>query len=103
MWVVGIEFDGEQDDWYNGPFLHNKFPKIDKKIQYYNKEISSMTKYFCHTIEDPNATIVTRELNRAVESFKVNMWIIELLTTEALVNPKRSHAYWKELFERCDI
>lgn len=35
-----------------------------------------------------------------VESFKTNLWIIELLTTEVMV---KKPIYWKELFNKCEI
>jgi len=34
-----------------------------------------------------------------IEKFILNLWIIELLTTEAMSNPRRSAPHWKELFK----
>ena len=30
------------------------------------------------------------------------MWLIELLTTDAMSNPKRSAGHWKEIFTECE-
>ena len=34
-----------------------------------------------------------------IEKFIENLWVIELLTTEAMSNPRKSSPHWKELFK----
>ena len=38
-----------------------------------------------------------------IDKFRENLWIIELLTTEAMSNPRRSTPHWKELFREAKI
>ena len=38
-----------------------------------------------------------------VEKFIENLWVIELLTTEAMSNPRRSAPHWKELFKETQV
>lgn len=39
-------------------------------------------------------------LKEDTESFKLNLWLIELLTTEVMV---KKPLYWKELFIKCEV
>jgi len=43
---------------------------------------------------------IAQYLKEDVESFKENLWLIELLTTEVMV---KKPIYWKEVFQKCDI
>jgi hypothetical protein len=41
------------------------------------------------------------KLKEDAGEFKKKLWLIELLTTEAMV--KKAGKYWKEVFEKCEI
>lgn len=43
---------------------------------------------------------VAKEMKLDVEMFKERMWMIELLTTEAMIK-KTSH--WKDIFKECGV
>ncbi len=47
--------------------------------------------------------LVANDMKLNVEKFRENLWIIELLTTEAMSNPRRSAPHWKELFREAQI
>jgi hypothetical protein len=47
-----------------------------------------------------DALKIAQCLKEDVESFKENLWLIELLTTEVMV---KKPVYWKEVFQKCDI
>lgn len=51
-------------------------------------------------MEEENALKIAQCLKEDVESFKENLWLIELLTTEVMV---KKPVYWKEVFQKCDI
>lgn len=50
-------------------------------------------------ISDQNAGEVANDMKAHIEKFIENLWVIELLTTEAMSNPRRSAPHWKELFK----
>lgn len=54
-------------------------------------------------MDDQNAQDVASDLKLHIEKFRENLWLIELLTTEAMINPKKSSSHWKELFKECEI
>jgi dynein heavy chain len=54
-------------------------------------------------LEDDVAANVTLELKKHIESFKENMWMIELLSTEAMTTLKKSIGHWNEIFKAANI
>lgn len=54
-------------------------------------------------LEDDNAANVTIELKKHIESFKEYMWLIELLSTEAMTNLKKAIGHWTEVFKAAAI
>ncbi len=42
-------------------------------------------------------------LQADILEFRENLWIIELLNTEAMKNLKKSKGHWEEIFERADV
>jgi len=49
---------------------------------------------------DEIASNVAKEMKTDVEKFRERLWLIELLTTEAMTK-KLSH--WKDIFKECNI
>ena len=54
-------------------------------------------------LEDDNAANITIELKKHIESFKEHMWLIELLSTEAMTNLKKAIGHWTEIFKAASI
>lgn len=54
-------------------------------------------------MEDDNAANVTVELKKHIEVFKEHMWLIELLSTEAMTNLKKAIGHWSEIFKAASI
>ena len=48
---------------------------------------------------DEKAGLVAYDMKTHIEKFIENLWVIELLTTEAMSNPRKSAPHWKELFK----
>ena len=95
-----MEFDLDKQDWYSGPFLRLQFPPIEKKVgQHYIKEIYRLTKYF-QELDDERPLTVVRELKQDVEKFREKMWLVELLTTEAITKKPQ---VWREIFKECEV
>ena len=46
------------------------------------------------------ASIIAQTLIQDVQSFRKNLWLIELLTAEVMI---KKPIYWKEVFEKCEI
>ena len=51
-------------------------------------------------LEDDVAGSVSKELRQDIELFREKLWLIELLTTEAMI---KKPAHWKEIFKECEI
>lgn len=49
---------------------------------------------------DDIASDVAKQMRTDVEKFRERLWLIELLTTEAMV--KKTH-HWKDIFKECEI
>ena len=49
-------------------------------------------------MNDDTAKNVTLDMRYDVDQFRKNLWMIELLTTEAMTNPKKSIPHWREIF-----
>ena len=100
LWDIAMEFDLDKQDWYNGPFLRLQFPPIEKKVgQHYIKEIYRLTKYF-QDLDDERPLTVVKELKQDVERFREKMWLVELLTTEAITKKPQ---VWREIFKECEV
>lgn len=79
------------------PFLKLNYSDIEKKINNSYVECSKLIKVF-EELDQDNAVKISRELKEDIAEFKQKMWVIELLTTEAMV---KKPAYWKEIFKEC--
>lgn len=52
------------------------------------------------TLNNDLATNIINEMKEDIEKFREKLWLIELLTTDALI--KKPH-YWKEISEACRL
>jgi dynein heavy chain len=104
LWELAMDFDLEYQEWMNGPFMKSlSYPVIEKKVnQHFYRETARLQKFFGE-IDDKNAGDIATDLRSQIEKFRENLWLIELLTTEAMSNAKRSAPHWKELFKECQI
>lgn len=96
LWGLAMEFDLEYHEWMNGPFMKSLYyPVIEKKVnQTYYKETLKLQKIFGE-LDDRKATEVAQELRTHIEKFRECLWLIELLTTEAMTKPTKSIPHWK--------
>lgn len=95
-----MEFDLDKQEWYQGPFLKMSFPPIDRKVnQYYVKEVLRLQKFF-QDAADERASKVIKDLRSDLDKFREKMWLVELLTTEAMQKKPQT---WKEIFRECQI
>lgn len=80
-----MEFDLEKEEWLTSPFLKLNFQVIEKKVNsVYMRDILRLSKVF-EDCDDQNAMKVLRELRNDVEKMREKLWVIELLTTEAII------------------
>jgi dynein heavy chain len=95
-----MEFDIEKRQCFEGPFLKLNFSKIEKRInqEFYRNSIQ-LTKAL-DDLGNENAQKVAAEFKKDIEKFREKLWLIELLTTEALV---KKPAYWKEIAKECNV
>ena len=98
-----MDLDLDLQDWMNGPFLRMSADIIIKKVntEYYKKTVGLIKKF--DEKSDQNAGDVANDMKIHIEKFRENLWIIELLTTEAMSNPRRAAPHWKELFREAGI
>ncbi|KAM3134228.1 hypothetical protein pb186bvf_013648 [Paramecium bursaria] len=84
LWTLAAEFEDEKTTWTTGSFLKLIFGEIDSKVrQTYLKQANQLIKIFSD-LGDDTAADVARKLKLSVEQFKEKLWLIELLTTEAM-------------------
>ncbi|EAS04067.1 axonemal dynein heavy chain (macronuclear) [Tetrahymena thermophila SB210] len=103
LWFYSWEFDHKYEEWTHGPITKQNFPSMEKKVnQTFYKECIKLNKIFLD-LEDDNAANVTLELKKHIESFRENMWMIELLSTEAMSNLKKAIVHWNEIFKAANI
>lgn len=95
-----MKFDYEKSNTTNGPLLKNNFSQLEKQVnREFLKETIELTKEFDNLNNDDASKVLT-ELKEDIEKFREKLWLIELLTTEALI--KKPH-YWKEISETCKV
>ena len=100
LWEIAMDFELDKQEYYTGTFLKLNYTVIEKRInQYYMREVSKLVKIF-NDAEDDIASNVCKELKSDVEKFREKMWLIELLTTEAMIK-KLNH--WKDLWKECEL
>jgi dynein heavy chain len=51
-------------------------------------------------LDDERPLAVVRELKQDVERFREKMWLVELLTTEAITKKPQ---VWREVFKECEV
>lgn len=44
--------------------------------------------------------MILETLKKQIDNFREKMWMIELLTTEAMKNLKKSKGHWEEIYKR---
>ena len=75
----------DKGEWNNGAFLKLQYSVIEKKInQHYFRETTKLYKIFGDS-NDEIAANVAKEMRTDVEKFREYLWLIELLTTEAMI------------------
>ena len=80
-----MEFDLEKEEWLTSSFLKLNYQVIEKKVNsVYMRDILRLSKIF-EEFDDKNAIKVLKELRTDVEKMREKLWIIELLTTEAIL------------------
>ena len=89
-----MEFDLEKEEWTTSPFLKLNYQQIEKKVNsVYMRDILRLQKVF-EEIDDAKALRVLKELRQDVEKMREKLWIIELLTTEAII---KKSLVWKDI------
>ena len=100
LWDIASNFKLDSMDWEGGiPFLKLEYKKIENTLNqdYYKKTMQLIKKF--EEKEDYNASKVAGELKTDLEKFRENLWLIELLTTEAMKLIKKSASHWQEIFK----
>ena len=68
-------------------------------MQQYLRESLKLIKFF-NEIEDDTALNVIKDFKSDVDKFKEKLWMIELLTTEAMIKKPQ---HWKDLWKECEL
>lgn len=89
----------EKTNCYNDPFLKLNFSRIDKKIQEFQRNCIQLVKQL-DDISNDYAQNIVAEFKKDIEGFKEKMWLIELLTTEAIIKKPQT---WKEIAKECNV
>lgn len=100
IWNTAMKFDFEKQKTFNGPLLKNNFTQLEKLVnKEFLKETMELGKEFDSLNNDLASNIIS-EMKEDIEKFREKLWLIELLTTDALI--KKPH-YWKEISEACKL
>ncbi|CAD8115295.1 unnamed protein product [Paramecium sonneborni] len=95
LWTNAIEFEYDRSDWCTGSFLKLNFTEIDNKVRTNQRNANLLIKSFSDA-QDDVAVEVARKLKGQVDEFKERLWLIELLTTEAM---KTKLNMWKDIWK----
>ena len=99
LWDSALEFDYDKQNWLLGSFLKLSYAAIEKKVDNYFRETLKLQKNFGES-EEEDAGIIAKSLRTDIEKFKENLWLVELLTSEAMI---KKPAYWKEVFKETGL
>lgn len=99
LWDMALEFDYDKQNCLLGPFLKLNYASIEKKVENYFRETLKLQKVFGES-EEEDAGIIAKALRTDIEKFKENLWLVELLTSEAMI---KKPAYWKEVFKETGL
>lgn len=78
------------------------YAETEKKIKdiYLKKTRDLIKRYQEREPPEENALAILDSLKKDIDSFREKMWLIELLTTEAMKNLKKSKGHWEEIYKR---
>lgn len=102
LWQVAFNFTNDKEEWFTQPLLKINYQDTEKKIKdIYLKKTRELIKRFQER-EPPeeNTLMILESLKKDIDSFREKMWMIELLTTEAMKNLKKSKGHWEEIYKR---
>lgn len=99
LWDMALEFDYDQQNCLLGSFLKLNYTTIEKRVDNYFKETLKLQKSFGEN-EEEDAGVIARALRTDIEKFKQDLWLVELLTTEAMI---KKPAYWKDVFKETGL
>ncbi|CAK93776.1 unnamed protein product (macronuclear) [Paramecium tetraurelia] len=91
LWTYFIEFEMEKGDWCTGSFLKLNFTEIDSKVRTNQRNVNILIKAFSDTVQ-----MIQLKLKSQIDEFKEKLWLIELLTTEAM---KIKLNMWKDIWK----
>jgi len=98
MWDLCFEFSNELHEWYTGNFLKLKFQPIATRVDQTSRETMRLTKIFQELSED--ASTVMKSFKEEIDNFKIQMPLIEMLTTEAMIKKPQ---HWEDIYRECNI
>ena len=100
LWDMAVDFEFDKNtNWLYGSFIKLNYVVIEKKVDNYFRETLKLQKLFGEN-EEEDASIIAKNLRTDIESFKQNLWLVELLTTEAMI---KKPAYWKDVFKETGL
>ena len=99
LWDMALEFHYDQESWLLGSFLKLNYATIEKKIDNCFRETLKLQKLFGEN-EEEEASNIARVLRTKIEKFKEDLWLVELLTSEAMI---KKPAYWKDVFKEIQM
>lgn len=95
LWEMAVEFSFDQGEWLSSSFLKLAYGSIEKKVDTYFRDTLKLQKLFGEA-EEEEAGNIAQALRSDIERFREDLWLVELLTIEAMV---KKPAYWKEIKE----
>jgi len=99
LWDLVLDFDIDKQDWNKGPFLKLNYSSIEKKMEFFIKELIILQKIFLERKEDFPVK-VTKMLKDDIEKFRGKLWLIDYLTNEAVL---KKPAVWRDIFRECEL
>ena len=102
LWQTSASFWSDQEEWQQASMFKLHFAEIQKKVQdeYLKKTIQLIKRFEEKEPREEQSLNVALELKQDISKFRSSMWLIEMLTTEAMKNFKKSKPHWEEIFRR---
>jgi len=85
FWELSYEFSLTRNEWLNTGILSMNYNILEKKIDNYYNKTSILQKYFSELPDGKNILKAIVSFRKELDQLKEKVWLIELLTTEAMV------------------
>ncbi|KAL4485806.1 hypothetical protein ABPG72_012346 [Tetrahymena utriculariae] len=100
LWELAFQLQIDRHKWMLGSLMKISFEQFKQKILEYDQNKEEIKVKIQELVEDKSIIKVIQEIQKDIDQSREISWIIEYLTTEAMIKKPQ---FFKDLFRECNL